>query len=210
LWTWRRREGGKNNGREKTMANKLKELTQAVDSHVKHSIGTSNKFIENFAFDLCSPYFVGVFAANRIPRRELKDRERFIIIVNLGEKKRASKGESRAQSPVGHFVVVCAEKKRIQYWDPYALPCLQPKVLDFIRRSGRQRTETNKLQIQDFNSVYCGFFCLMYAGYQARCMIGKPPRFKLRFYKSVQNLKRNDTKCVDYLKKLVDKVDKLE
>jgi hypothetical protein len=91
------------------MAEKLKELTQAVDSHVKYSVGTSNKFIENFALRLCPPYFVGVFAANRIPRRELAERERFITIVNLGEKK--TKGEQRGQSPVGHFVVVCVEKR---------------------------------------------------------------------------------------------------
>jgi len=194
------------------MAKKLKELVRAVDSHVKYSIGTSNKFIENFAFDLCLPFFVGVFAANRIPRRELKGRERFIVIVNLGEKKsRApSMGRSRAEPPVGHFVVVCAERERIQYWDPFALPCLQPKVLDFLRRSGRRDMETNRTQIQDFKSVYCGFYCLLYAGYQARCMVGKPPRFKLRFYKSVQKLKRNDEKCMRYLRKLVDKADKLE
>jgi hypothetical protein len=195
-------------GATRKMAEKLKELTQAVDSHVKYSVGTSNKFIENFALRLCPPYFVGVFAANRIPRRELAERERFITIVNLGEKK--TKGEQRGQSPVGHFVVVCVEREKIQYWDPYALPCLQPKVRAFLRllrQSGRRRVETNELQIQDFDSVYCGFYCLLYAGYQARCMIGKPPKFKLRFYKAVHKLKRNDEKCISYLRKLIDKID---
>lgn len=184
----------------------LKRLRLAVSDHVKYTVGTSNTIIEKFAFHLCSPpFFIGVFAADRIPKQKIRDMDNFITIINLGEKGRRRGGEL----PVGHFVVVCGTKGRLQYWDPYALPCLQPHVRKFLQECvrGGRALETNERQIQAIKSVYCGFFCLLYAVYQSRCMNGQSPRFKLHFYKRRTNLIKNDGKCMEYLRTFIDQLD---
>lgn len=175
----------------------LAKLKEAISDHVRDTVGTSNKLIESFARRLCGPHFAGVFAADCIPQAKLARLEEFILIVNLGEKR----GENREMN--GHFIAICASGEALHYWDPYAMPCLQPKVKAFLARCGRA-VETNRRQVQDLKSVYCGFFSLLYAAYQARCMAGTPPNFKLRFYKSASKLTRNDSRCVDYLHKLID------
>lgn len=180
----------------------LPELKEAVSAHVREGVGTSNKIIESFARQLCGPYFAGVFAADCIPRGKISRMENFILIVNLGEKK----GENREMN--GHFVTICACGDDLHYWDPYAFPCLQPKVKTFLQRCGR-KVVTNGRRVQHLESVYCGFYCLLYAAYQARCMAGEPPKFKLRFYKIRSKLLKNDSRCVEYLHRLIDQMHKL-
>ncbi len=186
----------------------LKRLRLAVADHVRYTVGTSNAIVEKFGSQLCSPHFLGVFAADYIPRKKILKLDKFIAIVNLGEKGR-EKRRRRKKLAVGHFVALCGTKQRVQYWDPYALPCLQPHVSELLRdciRRGRV-LEVNKRQIQAFQSVYCGFFCLLYAAYQSRCMDGQAPRFKLHFYKRQANLMKNDEKCMEYLRIFIDQLD---
>ena len=186
----------------------------AVADHVRYTVGVSNAIVEKFGLELCSPHFLGVFAADYIPRKKLLEADKFIVIVNLGEKgrgrrRRRRKEEEEEELPVGHFVALCGTKRRIQYWDPYALPCLQPHVDEFLRDcvGGGRTLEVNHRQIQAFESVYCGFFCLLYAAYQSRCMNGQEPRFKLHFYKRRANLIKNDEKCMEYLRTFIDELD---
>ena len=173
-----------------------KKLLQGLNKHVDYEDGISNSLLKRLAFSSCSSYFAGVFSADCIPQH-LSGKNNFIIIVNLGERK----GRTGAL-PVGHFVAIVATPSSVLYIDPYGLPCFQPKVAAFLRHCQRQVSE-NKRQIQHLNSVYCGFFCLLFAVYLDRSSGLSPPKFKLRFYRRANMLRKNDFKCVKYLKKLL-------
>ena len=172
-----------------------KKLLEGLNKHVDYEDGISNSLLKRLAFLSCSSYFAGVFSADCIPKH-LAGKNNFIIIVNLGERK----GRNGAL-PVGHFVAIVATPSSVLYIDPYGLPCYQPKVCAFLLHCRRQISE-NKRQIQHLNSVYCGFFCLLFALYLDRSSGLNKPKFKLKFYRRANKLTMNDSICVKYLKKL--------
>ena len=173
----------------------ISQLKADVQSHVDKDAGISNTLLERFGRNLCSEDFLGVFSADTIPQRQLIKRGRFIVIINLGEKK--GKGDN---IPVGHFVTVCADPSRLQYLDPYGLPCLQPRVRSFVSQCNRPVYE-NLQQLQTLKSNYCGFYCLLFALYLDRVRNRSTPRFALKFDK--HDLKKNDSLCMKYLKRLM-------
>lgn len=175
----------------------IRQIIKGVKSHTDHSAGISNVLINRFARSLCSRDFQGVYSADTIPEIMLTNRPRFIIIVNLGERKGYD-----SNIPVGHFVCICADTSRIQYIDPYGLPCIQPKVLNFLKHCHRPII-MNKRQIQDLSSVYCGFFALLFAMYMDRGLSVEKPKFRLKFHKRKRELKKNDVLCISYIRKLI-------
>ena len=174
----------------------LKKLERAVDSHVRSSDGVSNKFLERVAKELCSTDFMGVFAADRIPTRVLSPKPRFLIIVNLGERR-----GRRDALPVGHFVAIYATADKIRYMDPYGMTCYQPKVKRFLELCNRE-VHCLRRQVQDMRSTYCGFFSLLFLLYLDKQDSRNIP-FRLEFYRQRDKLLRNDALCVKYIRKLI-------
>lgn len=172
-------------------------LQKSVKSHVDRDAGISNKLLNRFARQLCSKDFCGVYSADTIPVRYLAGRGRFIVIINLAE--RRGMGHN---IPVGHFVTICADTTRIQYLDPFGLPVFQPKVVSFLELCRRPVYE-NQQQIQTLTSVYCGMYCLLFSLYLDRGRNRRPPQFKLSFHKRKGKLKQNDALCISYLKRLI-------
>ena len=175
----------------------LSKLQKSVKSHAKKSVGISNKLLARFARQLCSKDFCGVFSADTIPIRYLAGRGRFIIVVNLAERRGMG-----YDIPVGHFVTICADTRRIQYLDPFGLPVFHPKVISFLELCRRPVYE-NRQQIQTLTSVYCGMYCLLFSLYLDRVRNRQPPNFQLTFYKRRAKLKQNDALCISYLKRLI-------
>ena len=171
-----------------------KSFVEKVRYHASEGKGISNPLLNRLARLVCSQNFKGVYAANRIPRGLLR-LPRFTIIVNLGEKTASPK-----PLPIGHFVSLSFDRESVFYVDPYGLPCLQPRVLRFIKDSGRQLWE-NRVQVQHWDSPYCSLFALLFTLYfdtPRRREVAKP---KLLFHR--KNLRLNDAKCVYYLNKLI-------
>jgi hypothetical protein len=136
--------------------------------------------------------FAGVFPADRLPLH-LAARSRFLLVVNLGEIGHPS---DPTPPPRGHFVTVAAGPSGVLYIDPYGLPCLQPRVNRFLRLC-RRRVLANWRQVQDLRSVYCGMYAVLFAAY-----LDRKPNFKLRFHKAGRDLRRNDTLCARYLRRM--------
>lgn len=157
--------------------------------------GVSNTLLARLGRTSCrGGDFYGVYPANKIPRWICK-RGRFVIIVNLGER------VPGRRLPVGHFVCVAGERRRVNYIDSYGMPCMQPKVLRFLKDCRREIWENEK-QMQHLESAYCGLYALLFTVYFDRKFShALPPGFKLRFYKG--GLKSNDKKCVQYLQQLL-------
>ena len=165
--------------------------------HVSAGKGVSNTLLWRLGKLACGRDFHGVYPANKIPR-SLARRGRFVVIVNLGERQ-----PGVAKLPVGHFVCVAGEVGKVNYVDPYGLPCIQPKVVQFLSDCQRKVWE-NKKQIQHFDSAYCALYSLLFAVYFDKKFSNALPakRFCLRFYRD--RLKSNDRKCVEYLQRLIN------
>ncbi len=173
-----------------------KRFLRDIANHADKWRGMSNKLVEKLARGLCSKNFRGVFAADSIPVAKLAGRPRFIVILNLARER-----PGPLFSFNGHFVSIVAYPNSIRYFDPYGLPCTQPDVKDFLSQCQRPIRQ-NRQQIQDKKSVYCGMYCLLFAAYNDRKNSSSPPGFKLTFHKRKEQLKLNDTKCVQYLRRL--------
>ena len=168
----------------------VKVLAKRVRENVSKNKGLTNTLIRNFCFKTCTEDFKGLFSADRIPKK-LCVYPRFIIVVNLGKREERA---NVSDLPVGHFVTIVGTPHAVYYLDPYGLPCMQENVLHFLRECRREVLE-NSRQIQDYDSVYCGMYSILFAKYADRDW-----PFKLEFCH--KHLRRNDQKCVMYLKKM--------
>lgn len=187
----RMRSNFKRTGNKKSLNQKVSDY---FNTHVNPSAGISNQLLNRLANTFCSNHFKGVFASDCIPSI-LAGQPRFIIIVNLARKK-------TTKINLGHFVTILATPNCVQYIDPYGMKCIQPDVNRFLHHCGRTIRQ-NKKQYQDFTSVYCGMFCLLFASYADRLNSVRPPKFKLNFFSQKKKLRQNDIKCVQYLRKLI-------
>ena len=164
------------------------QLLLKVKGNVLPKKGLSNGLVQRFCKLACSSDFKGVYSADYLPPK-LPALSNFIVVVNLGVRKGV-----RYKLPAGHFVTIYATPARIYYVDPYGIPSVEPHVNQFLERCGRP-VVCNLRQIQDFGSVYCGLYAVLFA-----CYVDKRPNFRLLFER--RRLLENDKLCLDYLQKL--------
>ena len=168
------------------MQRRLKKIIKTrVEEHVKSRKGVSNDIIRNFCSRVCGNDFKGVFTADRIDLG-IACLNNFIIVVNL---------DKRGSEDVGHFITIVGSAKNVLYIDPYGLPCWQKDVTRFLNAC-RRSIVYNRKQIQDFMSVYCGVYAMLFASY-----FGINPPFKLHFKK--KKLQDNDKLCMQYLHRIL-------
>lgn len=172
----------------------VERLFQRVDEHVRPGEGLSNDVVDSFCTAGCGKDFRGVFSADCIPEK-LAARGCFIIVVNLGRRK----GRTAKKLPVGHFVTIYARPASVYYLDPYGLPCVQRHVRRFLQHC-RRPINHNSRQIQDFNSVYCGMYAILFTLYFDR---GERVRKRLQFRWRRSKLRENDKLCMRYLNRLL-------
>lgn len=150
--------------------------------------GVSNLFIHDAINRIRkTKEYKGIYSSNNI-NKKLNKVSNFCIVVNLNK---------RAKRNKGHFIVIHASSNRILYFDPLGNPCYVKSIFKFMKKCKRPIFH-NLNQIQDMNSIYCGLYCILFTLYFDR----KKP-FKMIFYKRRNKLKKNDEKCIKYLKKLV-------
>ena len=187
--------------RRRHSGREMSTLLEQVGEHVYSGVGISNTLIERFAHALCFPHFAGVFCADRIPTARLLARDVFTLIINLVER------DGPSSSTNGHFVAVCAEPGRVQYFDPFGRRPSQPLVNEFLGALCRQRRqlEVNRFQIQHLRSKYCGLYCVLFLAYQTRALRNRPVAFRLRFHNRTRKRLGNDGRCVEYLSLLIQR-----
>lgn len=175
------------------MERELDRMSRRARVHVTSNGGLTNEWVNNFCKTACYSGFYGVYSADYIPPR-LHVRRTFIIIVNLGQRRGV-----RGEMPVGHFVTISGEPDRVTYIDPYGLPCEQVHVRRFLNQC-RRPIVYNSRQIQDFNSVYCGMYAILFTLYIGK-RFGVRSLFQMRFFRA--DLLRNDDLCVKYIRRLL-------
>ena len=198
---------------EGTHKTHMERLMAGIEEHLSKGSGMTNDLLERMAYAILgeggggSCHFAGVFAADRLPP-DLVSRPRFSFIVNLdpwfdGEEEgetaaAADDDDEGANNNKGHFVTVMGYPDCVMFLDSYGMPCKQKHVLAFFRECGRP-VECANVQVQDFGSVFCGLYALLFLSY-----IDVAPDFDLEFYRGKTHLHRNDARCVHYLRKVID------
>jgi hypothetical protein len=145
--------------------------------------GITNKYIESILLEQCSDNFKGVFSSDNVPHH-LAATNQFSIICNL----------SKENEKGSHFISIIAFEDYVFYIDSFGLPCYESSLKKFLSKTSRP-IFFNTVQIQDFSSNFCGFYCMLFVLY-----------FNARVKKKMtfsNNLSLNDSICVNYIKTLV-------
>ena len=143
--------------------------------------GLTNKHVKDIGKKHCKT-FIGTFPCNILP--DVHGMETFSLIFN----------ESRHDEEGSHFVAIFANKNEIYYYDSLGLKCENKYILTFLKTSGRKIKENN-IQIQSYDSIFCGYFCLSFVIYMTK-QYNYKEYFKI-FCKN--NLKLNDKIAVELL-----------
>ena len=93
------------------------------------------------------PRFNGVFSRNNLLKK-IKDGA---YIINLDE-----------YADVGtHWITLFCKKNEIVYFDNFGVEYIPEEIKEFIEEfSGNKNIKANIFQVQENNSVMCGYFCI--------------------------------------------------
>ena len=131
--------------------------------------------------------FIGVFSANELDF--LIDKNNFSLIVNSNE---------NTDFSIGHFITIIVKKFEIIYIDSFGIKCANKKILQFMESLERP-IRFNNQQIQHIFSNYCGLYAILFILYYDKKNIRK----KIKLYFVKRFLKKNDVKCLKFIKKLI-------
>jgi len=149
--------------------------------------GLTNGYVENLGKKHCK-YFLGVFPCNVQPKIN-KNTKNFSLIFN----------ESKHDEDGTHFIAIYSRDNTIYYFDSLGLKCENEYILKFMNQFGRNIIQNDK-QIQSYNSIFCGYFCLSFITFMTKHDNVK--KFLNIF--NDKNLKLNDKIVVELLINLFD------
>lgn len=149
--------------------------------------GLTNGYVEDIGKKHCKN-FLGVFPCNVHPKINKKTTD-FSIIFN----------ESKHNEDGTHFVAIYCYKDKIFYFDSLGLKCENNYILKFISSLERDIIQSDK-QVQSYNSIFCGYFCLAFVIY----MIEHRNLRKFLNIFDEKNLKLNDKVVVEFLINLLN------
>ena len=115
--------------------------------------GISNVYIDTILKGLNVKNFLGTFSSDTLPKQAVS-MENFSLVTNLSRK--TEKGT--------HFVAIIKRNHTLLYLDSLALSInLHQDILNFVTSIRNVETiSTLKNACQNFNSVHCGFFCILF------------------------------------------------
>ena len=147
-------------------------------------IGLTNKYVETVGFKVLNN-FISVFPCDIHP--DVTGMKTFSLIFN----------ESPHNEEGSHFVCVYATEKRVYYFDSMGLALENNYIKMFTYSCGRPVT-SKIVQLQSFESNFCGFFCLCFLIYMSR---GLP--FNSFFHCFSKDLRLNDGIVVEFIKNML-------
>lgn len=154
------------------------------------SKGLQSTYLRNVCSDL--NYFCGIFASDELTINydEIMKKKRFSLICNL----------SPASEEGSHYITIIRDSNNLYYLDSFGHDTSQIHITNFLKKASLT-TFFLSTQIQDYTSLFCGFFCVMfcylYDSYGGSFMT------KAKFHSD--DLKKNDELCLKYIIKLCEK-----
>jgi hypothetical protein len=159
--------------------------------------GLSNIYLDRLGRDYAAGTFCGVFSSDTIPPELAKRSTRFSFICNL----------SRERDEGTHFIAVTCTPRRLCYFDPLGLPCIDASINTFLAacRQGRQprwrQICFSDRTIQHPLSYFCGFYTLLFVlRFEHRASWQALP-FACDCSGESAALFVNDTLCIQFLKR---------
>ena len=58
-----------------------------------------------------------------------------------------------------HWICIFVKKDEVIYFDSFGVGHIPEEILKFI---GNKNINTNIFKIQDYNSIMCGYFCILF------------------------------------------------
>ena len=150
--------------------------------------GLTNEYVSKIGKSVIGPSFLGVYACDEEP--SIKNKNNFKLIFNTGT--HDSNGE--------HFVAVARQNKKLYYFDPLGQNVNNVFILNFLKKTLTEKKYFfNSVQIQDDQSISCGFFCIAY-------LISIKKKISMRkfisnFFIRKDKLLLNDKKSVNFIVK---------
>ena len=157
--------------------------------------------------DVLRPIFIGVFARNNIPTKELSKRKSWAMIINL----------DKFSQPGTHWVAVFApkNKKYLEYFDSTGRMASHYSIKKLLRQ--REYYIYNNIPLQSKYTTTCGQYCLFFLCGRAH---GLQPHEIISFFKhdnrifndrfvnrAVQSIFNTKLKLVniDFIKSLIER-----
>lgn len=149
--------------------------------------GLTNGYVESLGKKHCK-HFLGVFPCNIHPQVN-KNIKNFSLIFN----------ESKHNEDGTHFIAIFLSNNKLFYFDSLGLKCENEYILKFLKKFEKDIIE-NKKQIQSYNSIFCGYFCLAFVTFMTK--YNDLNKFLNIF--NEKNLKLNDKIIVELLINLIE------
>ena len=150
--------------------------------------GLTNEFVETVGKKI-SGSFLGVYPCDIQP--DIENLKYFSLIFN----------ESKHDEDGSHFVAIFSTPNKIYYFDSLGLKLENSYISLFLHTTGRELVIKEK-QIQSFDSIFCGIFCLCFIAYMEKGF--NYTNFFEIF--TAENLKLNDCVSTEFLLKLIKSV----
>ena len=90
------------------------------------------------------PRFNGVYSRNNLSKLK-----KGAYVINLDHSKNTGT----------HSVVIFVKLNEVIYFDSFGVEYIPEEILKFI---GNKNIKTNIFRIQDYNSIMCGYFCILF------------------------------------------------
>ena len=90
------------------------------------------------------PRFNGVYSRNNLSKLK-----KGAYVINLDHSKNTGT----------HSVVIFVKLNEVIYCDSFGVEYIPEEILKFI---GNKNIKTNIFRIQDYNSIMCGYFCILF------------------------------------------------
>ena len=151
--------------------------------------GMSDSVINDIlCFGNISNNYLGVFPFDALPSQT---KETCMLVINVGQ----------------HFVTLYISPNFVLYVDSLGLPIMHESIKKFIERHAPSlQVFYNTKQVQSLTSSHCGFYAVLFT----LLFDGKKPLLDsgcIKFFSNRKYLTRNDQKCVNYIKSIVQNQD---
>jgi hypothetical protein len=143
---------------------------------------TTNIYLDSLLSPFCRTYG-GCFSSDNIS--PVKPGERRNLIVNL----------AKEEEEGTHFVALIMRGDFVYYFDSFGEKCENSHILEYMNRYS-DNIYYNSIQIQDYNSKMCGFFCALMV---LRNDVNFRRKSDLTFHTTRTDLHLNDKLCVTYI-----------
>ena len=96
-----------------------------------------------------------------------KDEKRFNDVYsrnNLPKLKKGSYGINldHSKNTGTHWVVIFVKKDEVIYFDSFGVEYIPKEIMERIKN---KNIKTSTFRIQDYNSIMCGYFCILFIAY---------------------------------------------